>query len=79
MGEEIEALKADNAAMVGLLRTLRSKPDLWKFPRAGGQDKYAGMPGFIRRLDAVLSNPHPGVALLEKLEQLEASNGNTGQ
>jgi hypothetical protein len=36
-------------------------PSMWKFPRAGGQDQYAGMPPAIRIIDSIidqLENPN---------------------
>jgi hypothetical protein len=37
------------------------EPSMWKFPRAGGQDQYAGMPPAIRIIDVLiekLTNPN---------------------
>ena len=67
---QLAEAQGDNAALVEFLKELRSNNGSWRFPKAGGQDRYAGMPGFVRKLDRVLKQPHPGSSLLEELEQL---------
>ena len=52
--EENASLSSANAELVEVLRKIRNDTSLWKAPRAGGQDQYAGMPPFCRIIDAAM-------------------------
>ena len=68
----IQQLSAQVAGLRESLAMIRDKPELWKRPKIGGQDKYAGMPPLVRKIDSILSQPNPGADLLAKIAKLEA-------
>lgn len=68
----IQQLSAQVVQLREGLKTIRDNPELWKRPKIGGQDKYAGMPPLVRKIDSILSQPNPGADLLAKIAKLEA-------
>lgn len=58
VGEEyhMERLLEENRKYKEALQKLRDDRSLWQKPRAGGQDKYAGMPPGMRVVDEALND-----------------------
>lgn len=71
LDRQVTELEAQCAAMREVLVELRDKKDLWKMPKIGGQDRYAGMPPGIRKIDGALSST-AGQDLLKRVERMEA-------
>ena len=68
----IQQLSAQVAGLREALSVIRNNPDLWKRPKIGGQDKYAGMPPLVRKIDSILAQPDPGAEIMERMKKLEA-------
>ena len=50
-----DRLAAENERLRAALVELRQNINLWRIPKAGGQDRYAGMPPGMRTIDETLS------------------------
>ena len=48
------AIEIETQELAELLEKINNSPELWRIPKAGGQDQYAGMPPFCRLIDAAL-------------------------
>ena len=70
--DSIQQLSAQVAGLREALSVIRNNPDLWKRPKIGGQDKYAGMPPLVRKIDSILAQPDPGAEIMERMKKLEA-------
>ena len=68
----IKQLSAQVAGLREGLTVIRDNPELWKRPKIGGPDKYAGMPPLVRKIDSILSSPDPGAEIMERMKKLEA-------
>lgn len=67
---QLKELEAEAAAMREALETIRNNPLLWKIPRICGQDKYAGLPPAMRKIDHALFFT-AGKELLDRLQKAE--------
>jgi hypothetical protein len=67
---QLKELEAEAAAMREALETIRNNPLLWKIPRICGQDKYAGLPPAMRKIDHALFFT-AGKDLLDRLQKAE--------
>lgn len=67
---QLKELEAEAAAMREALETIRNNPLLWKIPSICGQDKYAGLPPAMRKIDHALFFT-AGKELLDRLQKAE--------
>lgn len=67
---QLKELEAEAAAMREALETIRNNPLLWKIPSICGQDKYAGLPPAMRKIDHALFFT-AGKDLLDRLQKAE--------